>query len=148
TQLENVLAIKGPYAVRYGPGFAFLDVLTLRTGRYKEGWEFHGQTSILYKTNGDQVRGRQTYWGGSTDWGFRIGYDLFTGNDYDSGNGTQIPSSYNSQNLDFSFGYDFSPDSRLELKVIRQDQENVEFPGQIFDINQLLTDGYIANYTL
>src|SRR5262249_28578926 len=120
----------------------------LGTERYKDGWEGHGSTSLLYKTNGEQWRGRQNFWGGSTDWGFRLGYDLMAGQDYESGNGTRMPASYNSQNIDFAFGYDFSPDSRLEIKWLRQDQHDVEFPGEVFDINQLFTDSFTARYTL
>lgn len=146
--LRNVVVIKGPFSVLYGPGFSFIDVITLGTERYEQGTEGHSVTSLLYKTNGDQWRGRQGFYGGGPEWGFRIGYDLFSGVDYRSGNGTEIPSSYNSQNVDFAFGYNFSPDSRLELRVFRQDQQNVEFPGQAFDIRYLISDGYIVNYEL
>jgi outer membrane receptor protein involved in Fe transport len=148
SQIRNVNVIRGPYSVRYGPGFAFLDIETLGTERYADGWEGHGQSYLIYKTNGDQWRGRQNFWGGSTDWGVRVGYDLMAGVDYTSGSGVQIPASYNSQNLDFAFGYDFSPDSRLELRILRQDLHDTEFPGQVFDINQLISDGYAARYTL
>src|SRR5207245_6730497 len=55
---------------------------------------------------------------------------------------------YNSQNRDCAFGYDCSPNSRLEIKLLRQDIHDVEFPGQVFDINRGITDSYIVNYTL
>src|SRR5262249_37545022 len=34
SMVENVVVVKGPYSVRYGPGFAFLDVHTYDTPRY------------------------------------------------------------------------------------------------------------------
>jgi outer membrane receptor protein involved in Fe transport len=147
-QVRNVNVIKGPYSVRYGPGLVFLDIETLGTERYQDGWQGHGSSYLIYKTNGNRWHGRHNFWGGSTDWGVRIGYDLTAGIDYTSGNGTLMPASFNSQNIDFAFGYDFSPDSRLELRILRQDQHDVEFPGQVFDINQLISDGYAARYTL
>src|SRR5439155_1778352 len=78
----------------------------------------------------------------------RIGYDLFAGSDYRSGNNTEMPSSFNSQNVDFAIGWDFSCNSHLEIHIIRQDLHDVEFPGQVFDINQQITDGYVLRYTM
>jgi iron complex outermembrane recepter protein len=146
--LRNVLVIKGPYSARYGPGLAFIDAETLGSPRYENGFEAHGSTSLQYKTNGVQTRGRQTFFGGSSDWGYRIGYDIFSGSDYRSGNDTQMPSSFNSQNIDFAMGFDFTCNSHLEIHILRQDLHDVEFPGQVFDINKQITDGYTVRYTL
>lgn len=148
SSIRSVVIIKGPYAARYGPGFAFLDVATLDTPRFEQGLTGRGSTSLLYKTNAEQWRGRQAIWGGSTDWGFRVSYDIGTGNDYDSGNGTVMPSSYNAQNYDFAFGYDITPDSNISFRALRVVGSNIEFPGQIFDISRSLTDNYSARYTL
>jgi outer membrane receptor protein involved in Fe transport len=50
--------------------------------------------------------------------------------------------------LDAAFGYDFSPASRLEFNYLRVDQTNMEFPGMVFDINHLGTNGYELRYSL
>ena len=47
-----------------------------------------------------------------------------------------------------ALGYDFSPDSRLEFSYLRLDQNGLEFPGMVFDINNLFTNGYELRYTL
>lgn len=146
--IRNVVVVKGPYSVRYGPGFAFIDVETLGSPRYENGFEAHGASSLLFKTNGDQWRGRQAFWGGDYDWGFRVGYDLGAGNDYRNGSGDRINASYNNQNIDFAFGFNLTPDARFEFHILRQDQHNVEFPGQLFDINRSITDAYTARFTL
>jgi len=148
--IQNVIILKGPYSVRYGygPGFAFLDVETLPVQRFADGLEGHGSTSLTYKTNGQQWRGQQMLWGGSTDWGVRLGYDIATGVDYDSGVGVQIPSGYKSQNFDFAFGYNFSPDCRLDFRAMRLNQADVELPGQVFDISRLLSDNYTARFVM
>lgn len=142
--IRNATVIKGPYSVRYGPGLAFIDIETLGTARYENGFEGHGSTSMGFKTNGEQWRGRQAFWGGSTDWGFRIGYDLGAGVDYQAGNAIDMPSSYNQQNIDFALGWNLSQNSRLELRILRQDLEDVELPGQIFNIAHGITDSYSA----
>lgn len=142
--IRNATVIKGPYSVRYGPGFAFIDIETLGTDRYKDGLENHGSTSMRYKSNGEQWRGRQSFWGGSTDWGYRIGYDLGAGVDYQAGNGIDMPSTYNQQNIDFALGFNLSQNAKLELRILRQDLEDVELPGQIFNIAHGVTDSYSA----
>lgn len=147
-QIRNAVVVKGPYSVRYGPGLAFIDIETHGTERYRNGFEWHGLSTLTFKTNGEQWRGRQAFWGGSDDWGYRIGYDLMAGQDYRAGNGIDMPSSYNAQNIDFAFGYDFSTDNHLEIKIIRQDLHDVELPGQIFDISRGITDLYTARHVL
>jgi outer membrane receptor protein involved in Fe transport len=146
--IRDVTVLKGPFSVRYGPALAFLDVETLDAPRYKNGFEGHGSTSLSYKTNGEQWHGVQRFWGGGADWGFRVGYDLNVGNDYETGADVRMPSSFNSQNFTFDIGLDLSPDSHIEFKGLRLDQHNVEFPGEVFDINQLITDGYGLRYVL
>ncbi len=145
--IRDVIIVKGPYSVRYGPGFSFLDIETLGSPRYRNGFEAHGSSSLQYKSNGDQWRGRQSFWGGDCDWGFRVGYDLAAGHDFRTGDDFRLPSSYNTQNIDFAFGFDLGQDAHFELRVLRQDQHDVEFPGQAFDINRSLTDAYAGRFT-
>ncbi|HUG92261.1 MAG TPA: hypothetical protein VML55_15580, partial [Planctomycetaceae bacterium] len=71
--VEDMIVIKGPYAVRYGPGFDFIDFELLGSPRYECGYETHGSTSFDYQTNGEQWYGRQSFWGGDANWGYRVG---------------------------------------------------------------------------
>ncbi|MBC8352098.1 MAG: TonB-dependent receptor [Planctomycetes bacterium] len=140
--------IKGPYSARYGPGFDFVDFQLMPTPRYLDGPERHGSTSLEYLTNGQQWYGRQSVWGGNESFGYRVSYGHRTGSDYETGNGSRLPTSYNSRDLDVALGYDISPDSHLEFTYLRLDQSDVEFPGLVFDINALETDGLTLQYTL
>ena len=146
--VDNIITVQGPYSVLYGPGFSFIDVQLLQSPRYDDGFESHGSTTIDYKTNGEQIYGRQEVWGGGSDWGFRVGYGHRTGNDYRSGDGTGIPASYKSRDLDVALGMDLTETSSIEFSYLRLDQTDVEFPGQAFDIDFLVTDGYEVKYTL
>ncbi len=143
---HDVLTIKGPYAVGYGPGFSHVDFQMRATPRYEDGPQLHGSTSFDYRTNGRQWYGRQMVWGGGEDWGFRTGYGHRTGNDYTTGGGLQMPAGYNSRDIDLGLGKDLSGDSRLELHGLRLDQTQVALPGQAFDIDWLKTDGYDVRY--
>jgi outer membrane receptor protein involved in Fe transport len=146
--VDHMVVVPGPYTTLWGPGFEFIDFQLLRAPRYANGFELHGQTVVDYKTNGQGWYGRQSAWGGSRDWGFRLGYGHATGNDYDSGNGTQIPSSYKSRDVDAAFGADLTDNSSFDGNYIRLDQTDVELPGQAFDIDYLKTDGYDVAYVL
>ncbi|MDB5334441.1 MAG: TonB-dependent receptor [Planctomycetaceae bacterium] len=145
--VSNITVIKGPYSSLYGPGSNFVDVQLKRTPRYEQS-EIHGSTSLDYKTNGQQWYGRQSFWGGDENSGFRVGFGDKEGNDYQSGNGTNMPASYHSQDFDVAFGYDFTPNSHIEFNYLRLDQTNVLFPGQAFDINYLVTDAFEVGYEL
>jgi outer membrane receptor protein involved in Fe transport len=146
--IRDIIILKGPYSARYGPGFSFIDIETSGTPRYQDGYETHGRSTATYQTNGEQLYGRQSIWGGSSDYGFRLGYGHRIGNDYEDGNGDNIPSSYKIRDIDSAFGVDLSECSHLEFGYLRLDQTDTEFPGQVFDVNFLVTDGFNLRYTL
>ncbi|MCR9198394.1 MAG: TonB-dependent receptor [Planctomycetaceae bacterium] len=143
--LEDVVIIKGPYSPRYGPGFRFVDFNLIETPRFEQ-YETHGSTSFDYDTNGEQSYGRQTLLGGSQDWGFRVSYGHRTGTDYETGDGRDIPASYKSRDLFFALGWDRGEHERFEFNYLRLDQTDLEFPGLVYDINFLVTNGYELKY--
>jgi outer membrane receptor protein involved in Fe transport len=147
TLVDNVVVIKGPYTVRRGPGFSFIDIETLGTPRY-DCFEGHGSTSVTYKTNGAGWSGRQAVWGGGPDWGFRVGWDVLASGDYVTGAGVTEPSSYNMQNLDFALGADFTENLSAEFKYFRTMQRDVLFPGALTDLNSLITDAFTTRVVL
>jgi outer membrane receptor protein involved in Fe transport len=146
--IADMLVVKGPYSSLYGPGWNFLDVELLKSPRFSNGFESHGSSSTDYQTNGEQLYGRQSLWGGDDRWGYRLGYGFRTGNDYETGSGAMLPASYKSGTLDATVGWDLSPDAHLDVSYLRLDQADVEFPGQIFDLNFLTTDAIEANLLL
>lgn len=146
--IQDAILIKGPYSHRYGPGFRFVDLEFIQSPRFRGGFEAHGSTSGSYKTNGEQVYGRQTIIGGSDNYGFNVSYGHRTGNDYETGQeGFFLPTSYKSRDLFVAMGCDLSKYETLEFNHLRLDQTDVEFPGLVFDINFLVTDGYELTYT-
>ena len=145
--IEDAILIKGPYAARYGPGFRFVDLEFVKSPRYQNGFEMHGATGANYNTNGDRWAGRQTLYGGNEDYGFHISYGHQTANDYETGaSGFFMPSSYKSRDLFAAIGWDISDHQTVEFNLLRLDQTDVEFPGLVFDLNFLVTDGYEVTY--
>ncbi|HET6572573.1 MAG TPA: TonB-dependent receptor [Fimbriiglobus sp.] len=145
--IRDIVVVKGPYSALYGPGLAFLDVATLDSPRYA-GYQVHGRTASGYQTNGRRWDALQSVSVGDRDWGFRGTYNILQGNDYRAGDGTRVPSSYLSNNVNFAVGWDPTPKSRFEFKGLRVIQNNLEFPGLYFDIRQSDTEAYSARYSL
>jgi outer membrane receptor protein involved in Fe transport len=155
--IQNITVIRGPYATRFGPGFAFLDVISFDSPRATGccDWEMHGWTSLGYQTNGDRWNGLQSIDYGARDWGFRLTYNVLAGNDYRApGYNSRpdgidtVPGSYNSQNFSFALGFDLSPTSSIEFKALRIFQRDLEFPGMYFDIDRLDTEAYSMRWTV
>jgi iron complex outermembrane receptor protein len=144
----DMIVFKGPYSVLYGPGLEHVDVQLLPSPRPAGGFQVHGSSSFDFKTNGQQWYGRQTVWGGNEAWGFRAGYGHRTGNDYRTGSGTDIPASYNSRDVDLALGADLPADHQIEFHLLRLDQTGVEYPGQAFDMDYLVADGYEIQYAV
>lgn len=153
--IRDVVVIKGPYSTRYGPGFAFLDIVTFDSPRATGccDWELHGRTSVNYQTNGQRWSGLQSIEYGARDWGFQLTYNILTGNDYHApGYASRpdgidlVPGSYNSNNFNFALGFDLSPNASVELKALRIFQRDLEFPGMYFDVDRLDTEAYAVRF--
>jgi outer membrane receptor protein involved in Fe transport len=148
SSVRDVIVIKGPYTVRLGPGFAFLDIATFDSPRYKDGFKAEGRTFLGYQTNGDKFNALQSISAGDKDWGVRLTYNFMIGDDYHAGEGRPVPGSYNSQNLNIAFGITLDEHQTIEFKALRLYQHDVEFPGLYFDINRLDTEAYSMRYTV
>jgi iron complex outermembrane recepter protein len=146
-QVESVEIIPGPFTSLLGPGFDFTDVQLLQSPRFSGGQQWHGATDADYRSNGNQFFGQQSVLTGGEDWGARLNYGYRTGDDYAAGNGLRIPSSYNSQEMTVALGKDWREQS-IEFSLLRLDQDDVEFPGYVFDIDNLVTDGYQVTHQL
>ncbi len=145
--IDAIVVIPGPYAVRYGPGFSFLDVIGTPTPRYQNGPETHSRLGMTYHGNGEQLYGRETIYGGGADYGYIVNYGNRNGSDYRSGgDSVNIPATYHNRNYLGQFGFDLSPEDSLEVKYNRLDQSDTEYPGQFFDVRFLTTDATSVNF--
>ncbi len=144
--VQNVTIIPGPYGVIYGPGFAFIDIQQPVTPRYNQGPEHHYSVSTGTRTNGGQVTGRETVWGGDQNFGYRITTGQRKGSNYNAGNGQDIPSNFEVYDLNADFGYSVTEGQRLEFSYLRLNQGRTAYAGEVFDISTLYTDGYNLRY--
>jgi outer membrane receptor protein involved in Fe transport len=116
------------------------------TPRYYCGYESHGGIGTTYYANGDQFYGRTSVYGGSDFWGYRVHYGNRTGSDYESGDGTLIPSSYQSHTFMGQVGFHITDYSRMEFRYQHLDQNDTEYALQFFDVEYLGTNSYSLSY--
>lgn len=146
-QIDSTTIVPGPYSSLHGPGFHFVDIRLVGSPRYRDGPQWHGATDFDYRSNGNQIFGQQSLNAGGDDWGARANYGYRTGDDYQSGNNQIIPSGYDSQEVTAAFGRDWANQS-LEFSLLRLDQNKVVFPGYVFDIDDLVTNGYELTHNI
>ena len=145
--INNLIVIPGPYGVKYGPGLSFIDIVATPTLRYNSP-EFHSKTNVLAQSNGQQLYGREMFYGGGPDYGFRFSVGQKVGNDYRSGDDTSIPASYNVRDIDLAVGFDLNDCTTLEIEYLTQDMLNTEFSGLIFDADFRKTEALFAKLTI
>jgi outer membrane receptor protein involved in Fe transport len=146
--IRNVVVLKGPYSAHYGPGFAFIDTTTLGAPFSPSGFDWHGRTLFSYNFNGQQLYGRQDVGLGDPKWAVLASYGQRIGNEYETGDDVRMPSRYNVRDVEAVIGYKPTPDSTIEFGYMRLDQTGLEFPGQIFDTEFLVTNAYRLRYTV
>ena len=138
--IGNVQVYSGPYTVRYGSGFAFLNVDTIPTPRYECGWENHLRTGSNLRTNGGQTYSTTTVYGGGEGAGYFVNLGHRQGSDYQAGNNSLIPASYDAFNLFSGFGFDHDDNTRSEIRYSLVDQQDTEYAGQFFDVDDLTSN--------
>ncbi|MCM2373312.1 TonB-dependent receptor [Aporhodopirellula aestuarii] len=129
--------ISGPYGLRYGSGFSFINVDSIPTPRYENGAENHLRLGTQVRPNGGQTYNTATLMGGADKGGYYVNLGYRKGSDYEAGNGLAIPSSYEALNLFSAFGRDIGEFTRMETKFSLLDQGETEYAGQFFDVDAL-----------
>ena len=71
---ESLEVIPGPYGLRNGPGFGFINVTTFSTPRFEDGYESHNTFGLTYRGNGGEAFGNDRFVGGAEDYGYAITY--------------------------------------------------------------------------
>ena len=140
--IENVIVTPGPYTASLGPGFHFVDFQLKTSPRSTSGIERGGLSALNFNSNGDQLLAQQSLTYGTETWGARGSYVHRTGNDYRAGDGQTIAGDFESREFFLGYGRDIGSSYTAEFSLLRLDQTDVDFPGYVFDLDVLVTDGY------
>lgn len=137
--ISQLNLIKGPYSALNGPGTSFVDVELVPSPRSTTDQHYSGTSTYGFKSNLEQRFG-QSLAIADRDWGLRAGFGHRRGGDYTDGAGGQVSAGYESKDIDLSLGFDTGSGRSVEVFYLRQDQEDLNLPGQAFDLDRLITD--------
>ena len=143
--IDAIHVIPGPYAARYGPGFAFIDASLADTPRYCDCPESHNRFGYVFRGNGNQHYAVDTVYGGAANYGYIFNYTYRNGADYRAGNGQRMPSSYLVNNVTGMLGFDLSSGARLEMRYDYLLQQDTQIPGQFWDLDKLQTNAFAVS---
>lgn len=138
SSIANVEVVKGPYALTWGPG----NMSAIRAqprGANPPPVALTGSVQSGFDSNRDAfessafVMGRQdaVFYSASGAWR--------NGQDYETGDGREIPAQYTTGEARGHLGIELSPTTTLEVRGGYQEQLNIDYPGRLLDANDFQT---------
>jgi len=114
-EIDRIELVKGPFSVRYGQTMGGLINIITNQPRSVEELEIHGDIEGGYEFNGNGITGRGalTAAGKKMDLSLQGGAIVF--DDYKSGDGDVIPSSFQSYNYTAKYGLNLAGNQRLQV---------------------------------
>lgn len=132
--LDRVEILKGPHSLRHGTSFGGTINFIPAPMRFFEHSNIYGRVSSGYESNGAIIRGEGML-GFSGSW-----YDtgIFAswsqGNDYESGDGTKIPSDFRRSSFGTNLGLKFGSRHQLRLSATRNLAKDTDFAALPMDL--------------
>ena len=147
--ISSISVISGPYAVEYGPGFAFFDAQLLSPSRSNQ-LAMSSDTKIGYNSNGQQLTWRETAGYSDRTSGAIVSFGQRLGGAYRPGAGSNdynIPAAYHEQDIYLAINSDLSDRSRIDGSYLHQNLMNTQLPGVAYDINNQNADQFNIRWT-
>jgi iron complex outermembrane recepter protein len=147
--ITSVEVVKGPYALTAGPGnLSAVQVRLAGPPPPSQDGLLHGEAGAGYSTNIDATKLHAALLGRKGKMGYRVDGNWHQGGDYKSGNGTQVPAHFHSEELRSELAYDFTKNSALNLGAGYQYQHDIDYPGRLLYAKFYYTYQLNANYVL
>lgn len=132
SMIEDIQVVKGPYALNWGAGN--MSAIRVQTQPlHTLNTPFGGQFMSGYDSNFNTLEEAASIYGRSGKVGYLLSGAWRSGNDYSSGDGTDIPGDYLSRELRGKASYATSSNSHFTLSLGYQNQEEIDYPGRLLD---------------
>lgn len=148
--LQNVMILKGPFGLKYGPNFGGVINLQTHDPKYYSKYETHVSALLGAQTNQEGFKTRLQVNGGGKDVAYNLQGNWKNYGDYKDGNGDIVNSSLTQYNLSGSIAVQPAIGHSIQLALDRNFGRNIDFPAlpmdersddtYIFDLNYLGTD--------
>ncbi len=139
----QIRVVKGPYALAWGSGaLSALDVEMRRPSFTVGGFEWNGIVSGSFHGGREVSDIFAGAWGGGERLRFSINAGRREGNDYESGDGAEIPGDFESFEGRWSLGWKISDEAFLEYSGGYQAQDDLDYPGRLLDATYFNTHSH------
>ncbi len=108
--------------------------------------QFGGTLSSGYDSNLNAFEESASIRGSTGKFGYWLHGAWCEGNDYESGDSTNIPGNFLSREVRGKLGYAFTPNSYIDLSIGYQNQDNIDYPGRLLNADYFDTYNYAVNW--
>ena len=144
--IETIEVVKGPYALNWGAGnMSAVRVETKPLNSLRN--PFEAVLNSGYDSNLNAVEQAVSLQGGKGKFGYWLHGAWREGDDYESGNGSDIPADFLSRELRGKLGYDISNNSQVNFSMGYQNQKNIDYPGRLLNADFFDTYNYSLNWS-
>jgi iron complex outermembrane receptor protein len=144
--MERIEVLKGPYALRYGGGFAGTINFIPAPLRFSNKPQMYGRLTGGFESNGDLLRNEGLL--GISGEGYDVG--LFAswsqGNDYEDGNGGTVQSDFTRGSIGTNIGLKLGSNKQLRVSAIRNFARDADFAALPMDLRDDDTWMFNARY--
>lgn len=142
--IESLQVVKGPYALAWGAGA--LSAIRAETPKpdfnVGPGFDWNGTFYGRYGENDAAVDAGVNLWGSNDRLRFYLSAGRRQGDDYEAGDGVEVPADYESIDTRFRLGYQLTEQLLLEASGGYQEQQDIDFPGRLLDATYFYTRSY------
>lgn len=144
--IETIEVVKGPYALNWGAGnMSAVRVETKPLSSIRKPFEVVLNSG--YDSNLNAIEQAVSFQGSQGKFGYWLHGAWREGNDYESGNGSDIPADFLSRELRGKLGYDISNNSQVNFSMGYQNQKNIDYPGRLLNADFFNTYNYSLNWS-
>lgn len=146
SSIARVEVVKGPYALTWGAGN--MSAIRVERQGMNPAPGLQGTLQTGYNANVDAFETAGSVAGAASGWTYWLHGAYRTGDDYQSGDGTEIPSDYLSREIRGRLGYDVAPGARLSVSGGYHRQDDIDYPGRLLDADFFDAIDVSARYRL
>jgi len=146
--INQIQVIKGPYALTWGAGNLTAIRVESPPLPPKNSGLIHGKFTSGYQSNIGAGLVGAVLTGNSNNFSYQLNASWREGNDYNSGNGTEVPAGFHSKEVRGKLGYFLSPSSSIILSGGYQKQNDIDYPGRLLNARYFNVYNFNARYIL
>ena len=132
-EIEKIEVIKGPYSVRFGQSFGGVINIITKHSKPRDKFKLQGSGDIAYDFNAGGLSNGIEIGGGGKKFDFLINGTYRNFGNYESGNGTEIISSFKAYDYSVKAAYNINKNNRVQASFRHSSAKDVMHAGLPMD---------------